>query len=78
MYDGSLVAGSLREEISSVSKELTAAVELRRERDFSREAIKYLYIDGTIFPHAHRRIPKKFPSLRKRFRKPKPGGAWQK
>ncbi len=36
-------------EISNVSKELTAAVEAWRERDLSKESIKYLYIDGTNF-----------------------------
>ena len=36
-------------EISNVSKELTTAVEAWRERDLSKESIKYLYIDGTNF-----------------------------
>ena len=36
-------------EVSKVSKELTKSVEAWRERDLSREPIKYLYIDGTNF-----------------------------
>jgi putative transposase len=36
-------------EVSKVSKELTSSVEAWRERDLSRESIKYLYIDGTNF-----------------------------
>ena len=36
-------------EISSVSKELNAAVEAWRQRDLSQETIKYLFIDGVHF-----------------------------
>lgn len=36
-------------EVSKVSKELTSSVEAWRERDLSKESIKYLYIDGTNF-----------------------------
>ena len=36
-------------EISKVSKELTRSVEAWRERDLSKEPIKYLYLDGTNF-----------------------------
>ena len=36
-------------EVSNVSKELHQAVEAWRQRDLSKEAIKYLYIDGTNF-----------------------------
>jgi len=36
-------------EVSNVSKELTESVEAWRERDLSKEPIKYLYIDGTNF-----------------------------
>ena len=36
-------------EISKVSKELSRSVEAWRERDLSKEDIKYLYIDGTNF-----------------------------
>jgi len=36
-------------EVSKVSKELTRSVEAWRTRDLSKEAIKYLYIDGTTF-----------------------------
>jgi len=36
-------------EVSNVSKELTRSIEAWRERDLSRESIKYLYIDGTNF-----------------------------
>jgi len=36
-------------EISNVSKSLTSSVEAWRERDLSKEPIKYLYIDGTNF-----------------------------
>ena len=40
-------------EISSVNKELNDAVESWRRRDLSREAVKYLFIDGV---HFHMRI----------------------
>ena len=36
-------------EISKVSKDLTRSVEAWRERDLSKEPIKYLYLDGTNF-----------------------------
>jgi len=36
-------------EISSVSADLNAAVEAWRHRDLSREAVKYLFIDGVHF-----------------------------
>jgi len=36
-------------EVSKVSKELTSSVEAWRERDLSKEPIKYLYVDGTNF-----------------------------
>ena len=36
-------------EVSKVSKSLTDSVEAWRERDLSKEPIKYLYIDGTNF-----------------------------
>ena len=36
-------------EVSNASKELTDAVERWRERDLSKEPIKYLYVDGTLF-----------------------------
>jgi putative transposase len=37
-------------EISSVNKELIDAVEKWRNRDLSRESIKYLFLDGVCFP----------------------------
>jgi putative transposase len=36
-------------EVSKVSKSLTESVEAWRERDLSKEPVKYLYIDGTNF-----------------------------
>ena len=36
-------------EVSKVSSHLTEAVETWRERDLSQEAIKYLFVDGTLF-----------------------------
>lgn len=36
-------------EVSKVSKSLTDSVEAWRERDLSKEPVKYLYIDGTNF-----------------------------
>jgi putative transposase len=36
-------------EVSNVSKELSRSVEAWRERDLSKEDIKYLYVDGTNF-----------------------------
>lgn len=36
-------------EVSKVSSQFTKAVETWRERDLSREAIKYLFVDGTLF-----------------------------
>ena len=36
-------------EVSKVSKALTTSVEAWRERDLSKEPIKYLYLDGTNF-----------------------------
>ena len=36
-------------EVSNAGKELTEAVEAWRERDLSKEPIKYLYVDGTLF-----------------------------
>jgi putative transposase len=36
-------------QVSKASQELTRAVEAWRERDLSSEAIKYLYVDGTLF-----------------------------
>ena len=36
-------------EVSKVSKALTDSVEAWRERDLSKEPVKYLYIDGTNF-----------------------------
>lgn len=36
-------------EVSKVSSQFTAAVEAWRERDLSQEAIKYLFVDGTLF-----------------------------
>ena len=36
-------------EVSNVSKELTRSVEAWRERDLSKEDIKYLYVDGSNF-----------------------------
>ena len=36
-------------EVSKVSSQLSQAVETWRERDLSREAIKYLFVDGTLF-----------------------------
>jgi putative transposase len=37
-------------EVSKASKELVEAVESWRQRDLSREPIKYIYLDGTLFP----------------------------
>ena len=37
-------------EVSNAGKELTEAVEAWRERDLSKEPIKYLYVDGSFFP----------------------------
>lgn len=37
-------------EVSKASKELTTAVEAWRTRDLSQEPIKYIYVDGTLFP----------------------------
>jgi putative transposase len=37
-------------EVSKASKELTQAVERWRERDLSRESIKYIFVDGVFFP----------------------------
>lgn len=36
-------------EVSHASKELSGAVEAWRERDLSRDSIKYMYVDGTLF-----------------------------
>ena len=36
-------------EVSKVSSQLSEAVETWRERDLSKEAIKYLFVDGTFF-----------------------------
>jgi len=36
-------------EVSNAGRELTDAVEVWRERDLSKEPIKYLYMDGTLF-----------------------------
>jgi putative transposase len=36
-------------EVSKVSGQLTEAVETWRERDLSQEAMKYLFVDGTLF-----------------------------
>ena len=36
-------------EVSKVSSQLNEAVERWRERDLSKEAIKYLFVDGTFF-----------------------------
>jgi putative transposase len=36
-------------EVSNASRELVGAVEEWRERDLSKEPIKYMYIDGTLF-----------------------------
>jgi putative transposase len=36
-------------EVSKVSSQFSEAVEAWRERDLSREAIKYLFVDGTLF-----------------------------
>ena len=36
-------------EVSKASKELTEAVERWRERDLSRESIKYIFVDGVFF-----------------------------
>jgi len=36
-------------EVSNASKELSQAVEAWRERDLSKESIKYIYVDGTLF-----------------------------
>ncbi len=37
-------------EVSKASKELTRSVEQWRERDLSGESIKYIFVDGTLFP----------------------------
>lgn len=37
-------------EVSKASKELTQSVERWRERDLSGESIKYIFVDGTLFP----------------------------
>ncbi len=37
------------EEVSKASEKLVEAVEAWRQRDLSREPIKYMYIDGTLF-----------------------------
>ena len=37
-------------EVSKVSSQLSEAVETWRERDLSKEAIQYLFVDGTFFP----------------------------
>ena len=37
-------------EVSKASKELTQGVEQWRERDLSGESIKYIFVDGTLFP----------------------------
>jgi len=37
------------EEVSKANKELTAGVEKWRNRDLSREQIKYIFVDGVIF-----------------------------
>jgi putative transposase len=37
-------------EVSKASKELTKSVEQWRERDLSGESIKYIFVDGTLFP----------------------------
>ena len=36
-------------EVSKASKELTEAVERWRERDLSRESVKYIFVDGVFF-----------------------------
>ena len=38
------------QEVSKSSKDLKEAVEQWRERDLSQEPIKYLFVDGVIFP----------------------------
>jgi len=50
-------------EVSNVSKELTRSVEAWRERDLSKEKIKYLYIDGTNFSMRIDRSVEKVPVL---------------
>jgi len=37
-------------EVSNASKELVEAAEQWRQRDLSREKVKYIYADGTLFP----------------------------
>jgi len=37
-------------EVSKASKELTQGVEQWRQRDLSGESIKYIFVDGTLFP----------------------------
>ena len=50
-------------EVSKVSKELIPSVEAWRERDLSKEDIKYLYVDGTNFSMRIDRSVEKVPVL---------------
>jgi putative transposase len=50
-------------EVSKVSNQLTEAVETWRERDLSKEPIKYLFVDGTNFSMRVERSIEKVPVL---------------
>ena len=50
-------------EVSKVSKELIPSVEAWRERDLSKEDVKYLYVDGTNFSMRIDRSVEKVPVL---------------
>jgi len=51
------------QEVSKANRELTEAVEQWRNRDLSKEAIKYIYIDGVIFSMRVARSIEKVPVL---------------
>ncbi len=51
------------QEVSKANQELTEAIERWRNRDLSKEAIKYIYIDGVIFSMRVARSIEKVPVL---------------
>jgi putative transposase len=50
-------------EVSNASKQLTDAAEAWRQRDLSKEKIKYIYADGTLFPMRIERSIERVPLL---------------
>jgi len=51
------------QEVSKANKELTSAIELWRNRDLSKETIKYIYVDGVIFSMRVAKSVEKVPVL---------------